>query len=435
MKRVLIITYYWPPSGGSGVQRWVKFAKYLPQEGWQPVVYTPENPELTTVDESLEAEIPPSVEVLRTPIREPYDMYRKLMGKKASGKEVTPISSGKKGLKQRLMLWIRANVFVPDPRISWVRPSVRFLKEYLKGHPVDLMITTGPPQSMHLIGLKLHRETGLPWVADFRDPWSRHYSLPYLPLTQRSLRKIRRMEQEVLDEASAVLTVTPFVQKEYAAQTRTPVAMITNGYDEEDFAADVTPDGYFNLTQTGYLAADGNPAVLWKVLGEMAGKDAAFREQLRIRLAGLVDKAVYDSLDREGLRPNLVDLGYCTHGTAIREQQAASVLLLPLRNAPEMRNILPGKVFEYMAAHRPVLGFGQPDGIQAQLLKETGAGVTCDWDDEAGVRTFVQKAWEQHLAGGVSAPRGEVSQYSRRNLTRQLAELLDKTTDSSLRSE
>ena len=435
MKRVLIITYYWPPSGGSGVQRWVKFAKYLPQEGWQPVVYTPENPELTTVDESLEAEIPPSVEVLRTPIREPYDMYRKLMGKKASGKEVTPISSGKKGLKQRLMLWIRANVFVPDPRISWVRPSVRFLKEYLKGHPVDLMITTGPPQSMHLIGLKLHRETGLPWVADFRDPWSRHYSLPYLPLTQRSLRKIRRMEQEVLDEASAVLTVTPFVQKEYAAQTRTPVAMITNGYDEEDFAADVTPDGYFNLTQTGYLAADGNPALLWKVLGEMAGKDAAFREQLRIRLAGLVDKAVYDSLDREGLRPNLVDLGYCTHGTAIREQQAASVLLLPLRNAPEMRNILPGKVFEYMAAHRPVLGFGQPDGIQAQLLKETGAGVTCDWDDEAGVRTFVQKAWEQHLAGGVSAPRGEVSQYSRRNLTRQLAELLDKTTDSSLRSE
>ena len=435
MKRVLIITYYWPPSGGSGVQRWVKFAKYLPEEGWQPVVYTPENPELTTVDESLEAEIPPSVEVLRTPIREPYDMYRKLMGKKASGKEVTPISSGKKGLKQRLMLWIRANLFVPDPRISWVRPSVRFLKEYLKGHPVDLMITTGPPQSMHLIGLKLHRETGLPWVADFRDPWSRHYSLPYLPLTQRSLRKIRRMEQEVLDEASAVLTVTPFVQKEYAAQTRTPVAMITNGYDEEDFAADVTPDGYFNLTQTGYLAADGNPAVLWKVLGEMAGKDAAFREQLRIRLAGLVDKAVYDSLDREGLRPNLVDLGYCTHGTAIREQQAASVLLLPLRNAPEMRNILPGKVFEYMAAHRPVLGFGQPDGIQAQLLNETGAGVTCDWEDEAGVRTFVQKAWEQHLAGGVSAPRGEVSQYSRRNLTRQLAELLDKTTDSSLRSE
>ena len=254
MKRVLVITYYWPPSGGSGVQRWVKFAKYLPQEGWQPVIYTPENPELTTVDTSLEAEVPASVEVLRTRITEPYDLYRKVMGKSAKQKEVTPITSGKKSLKQRIMLWVRANLFVPDPRVSWVRPSVRYLKDYLKEHPVDLMITTGPPQSMHLIGLRLHRETGLPWVADFRDPWSRHYTLPYLPLTGRSWRKIRRLEQEVLDEATAVLTVTPFVQEEYAAQTRTPVAMITNGYDEEDYAAEVTPDGHFNLTQTGYLA-------------------------------------------------------------------------------------------------------------------------------------------------------------------------------------
>ena len=429
MKRVLIITYYWPPSGGSGVQRWVKFAKYLPSEGWQPVVYTPENPELTTVDTSLEAEIPASVEVLRTPIVEPYGLYRKMMGKSASQKEVTPITSGKKGLKQRIMLWVRANLFVPDPRVSWVRPSVRYLKEYLKKHPVDLMITTGPPQSMHLIGLQLHRETGIPWVADFRDPWSRHYSLPYLPLSGRTWRKIRRLEQEVLDECSTVLTVTPFVQKEYAAQTRTPVAMITNGYDEEDFTADVTPDGFFNLTQTGYLAADGNPVVLWKVLGEMAGKDPAFREQLRIRLAGLVDRAVYDAIDREGLTPNLVDLGYCSHTTAIREQQAASVLLIPLRNAPEMRSILPGKVFEYMAARRPVLGFGQPDGVQAQILKETGAGITCDWEDEAGVRSFVQKAWEQHLAGGVPATRGDVARYSRRSLTHQLADLFDQIAE------
>ena len=429
MKRVLIITYYWPPSGGSGVQRWVKFAKYLPSEGWQPVVYTPENPDLTTVDTSLEAEIPASVEVLRTPIVEPYGLYRKMMGKSASRKEVTPITSGEKSLKQRIMLWVRANLFVPDPRVSWVRPSVRFLKDYLKKHPVDLMITTGPPQSMHLIGLQLHRDTGIPWVADFRDPWSRHYSLPYLPLSGRTWRKIRRLEQEVLDECSTVLTVTPFVQKEYEAQTRTPVAMITNGYDEEDFAADVTPDGFFNLTQTGYLAADGNPAVLWKALGEMAGKDPAFREQLRIRLAGLVDKAVYDAIDQEGLTPNLVDLGYCSHATAIREQQAASVLLIPLRNAPEMRSILPGKVFEYMAARRPVLGFGQPDGVQAQILKETGAGITCDWEDEAGVRSFVQKAWEQHLAGGVPATRGDVARYSRRSLTRQLSALLDQVAE------
>ena len=142
MKRVLVIAYYWPPSGGSGVQRWVKFAKYLPQEGWQPVIYTPENPEYTAIDHTLEAEIPHTVEIVRRPITEPYNLYRKLMGKGAStdmktltagaaGGAVTEISSGKKSFKQRLSLWIRGNLFVPDPRVGWVRPSVRFLKKYL----------------------------------------------------------------------------------------------------------------------------------------------------------------------------------------------------------------------------------------------------------------------------------------------------------------
>ncbi|MBQ2550007.1 MAG: glycosyl transferase family 1, partial [Bacteroidales bacterium] len=172
MKRVLIITYYWPPSGGSGVQRWVKFSKYLPSEGWQPVIYTPSNPEYTSVDRTLEAEISPQTEVIRRPITEPYGIYRRLMGKGSStdmktltagaaGGSVTPISSGRKSFKQRLSLWIRGNFFVPDPRIWWIRPSVRFLKKYLKEHPVDVIVTTGPPHSMHLIGEKLSKATGL----------------------------------------------------------------------------------------------------------------------------------------------------------------------------------------------------------------------------------------------------------------------------------
>ena len=184
MKRVLVITYYWPPSGGSGVQRWVKFAKYLPQEGWQPVIYTPENPEYTAIDHTLEAEIPHEAEIVRRPITEPYGIYRKLMGKGASTDmktltagaskgEVTEISSGKKTFKQRLSLWIRGNLFVPDPRVGWVRPSVRFLKQYLAEHPVDVIVTTGPPHSMHLIGQRLHKELGIPWIPDFRDPWTR----------------------------------------------------------------------------------------------------------------------------------------------------------------------------------------------------------------------------------------------------------------------
>ena len=442
MKRVLVITYYWPPSGGSGVQRWVKFAKYLPQEGWQPVIYTPENPEYTAVDHTLSAEIPHEAEIIRRPILEPYGVYRRLMGKGAStdmktltagaaGGAVTEISGGKKTFRQRLSLWIRGNLFVPDPRVGWVRPSVRFLKEYLAEHPVDVIVTTGPPHSMHLIGRALHRELGLPWIPDFRDPWSRMYYLKHLPMTGRTWRRLRAMEQSVLDECSAVLAVTPLVQEEFRAQTATPVEMITNGYDGGDFDQRVEPDGLFNVVHTGLLASDGNPLNLWKVLGAKAWADPEFRKALRLRFAGKVDREVYRAVEDAGLKDNIVDLGYCDHLTAVREQLAATVLILPLRNDPEYRPILPGKLFEYLASRRPVLGIGQTDGAMARVLEETGAGATVGWDDLKGTGAFIDRAWEQYRSGGVPSVGGDITRFSRRSLTRQLAALLDRVTNEN----
>lgn len=450
MKRVLIITYYWPPSGGSGVQRWVKFARYLPSEGWQPVVYVPENPSYDLLDETLAAEIPPEAEILRRRIREPYAAYRRLMGRGASTDmktltEVTPISSGRKSWKQRLSLWIRGNLFVPDPRVGWVRPSVRFLKKYLKEHPVDVIVTTGPPHSMHLIGRRLHAALGTPWIADFRDPWTKMYYLKHLGMTKHTWRRLERMEQAVLDECSSVLAVTPAVQADFRARTATPVAMITNGFDDADFGTpdQVGGDGKhpsggspsfhglsvesFTLTHTGLFASDGNPLTLWKVLGEMAAADPAFRESLRLRLCGKVDRDVLGTIAAAGLAANVVDLGYVDHATAVREQRAATLLLLPLRNDPQYKPILPGKLFEYLAARRPILGIGQEDGAMAAVLEETAAGTMCDWDNEAGMKRFLTEAWKAFREdGGVPATSGPVDRYSRRNLTRELAALLDK---------
>ena len=442
MKRVLVVTYYWPPSGGSGVQRWVKFAKYLPEEGWQPVIYTPENPEYTAIDHTLESEIPAAAEIIRRPITEPYNLYRKLMGKGAStdmktltagaaGGAVTEISSGKKSWKQRLSLWIRGNLFVPDPRVGWVKPSVRFLKEYLKEHPVDVIVTTGPPHSMHLIGQRLHKELGLPWIPDFRDPWTRMYYLKHLPMTRRTWRRLRDMEQSVLDDCSTVLAVTPLVQEEFQAQTKTPVAMITNGYDGGDFEQAVEPDGFFNVVHTGLFAADGNPLNLWKALGLKAWADADFKAALRLRLVGKVDREVYDAIAEAGLKDNVIDLGYRDHLTAVREQLAATVLVLPLRNDPEYRPILPGKLFEYLASRRPVLGIGQEDGAMARVLADTGAGVTAGWDNLEATRDFIDKAWEQFKAGGVPPVQGDIDRFSRRSLTRELAALLERVSNEN----
>ena len=432
MKRVLIITYYWPPSGGSGIQRWVKFAKYLPSEGWQPVIYTPENPELTAIDSSLAADIPEEAEIIRRHITEPYSLYRKLMGKGSSTDMktlVTPISStGRKTFRQRLSLFIRGNIFVPDPRVLWVRPSVRFLSKYLVEHPVDVIITTGPPQSMHLIGEELHRKTGIPWIPDFRDPWTKMYYLRHLGLTSLTWKILFNMEQDVLDQASKVLTVTPVVQEEYQTRTTTPVAMITNGYDEDDFKdKTVERDGYFNITHTGLLATDGNPSLLWSILGKKAASDGEFRDKLRIRLVGKVDAEVLSDMDAAGLSGNIVNLGYQDHEAAVREQLGASILILPLRDDPEYFRILPGKLFEYLASRRPILGIGQEDGAMARVIRDCGAGTVCDFRRGEGMSAFIDSAWDSFRSGNLDDTSGDVSRYSRRSLTHSLAELLEDT--------
>ncbi len=431
MKRVLIISYYWPPSGGSGVQRWVKFAKYLPAEGWQPVVYTPLNPELIAVDNTLEAEVPREAEVIKRKIIEPYAIYKLLLGKKDASQggsnEVNPVNAQKKTLMQRISMAVRGNLFIPDPRCLWIRPSVRFLKKYLKEHPVDIIVSTGPPQSMHLIGMKLARATGLPWIADFRDPWTRIFYFKRLSLSAWATRRHKKLEQQVLDNATAVIAVTPLVQKEFQEMTSTRVEMITNGYDETDFDdAVVERDGYFNLTHTGLFASDGNPETLWKVLAEKCSKDPEFRKSLRIRLVGKTDREVIQAIEAAGLAANLVDNGYQPHEVAVKEQKCATVLMLPLRKEPEYKATLPGKLFEYLASGNPILGIGQPDGAMASVVSEAGAGIAADWGDEKTIAGYIDLCWEKFKAGEPLAAAGDIERFSRRRLTARLAALMDE---------
>ena len=436
MKRLLIITYYWPPTGGSGVQRWVKFSKYLPEHGWQPVVYTPENPEQLARDESLLADIPACAEIIKTRILEPYSIYRRLTGGKG---EVNPVNAQKKNWRQRLSLWVRGNCFVPDPRIGWVLPSVRFLKKYLAEHPVDAVVTTGPPHSVHLIGRGLKRALGLHWIADFRDPWTEMFYYKHLDLGPAADRRHHRLEQSVLDEADTVISVSPPVAADFRAKTKTPVVLITNGFDEEDFAVPGvtgearTPSGVaaerqqdvkdieapvctsFKLVHTGLFAADGNPLNLWDALARRCEADPAFRARLEIRLAGKVDTAVTEAIRASGLGPNLVDLGYLPHDETVREQRAADILLLPLRREPEYAKVLPGKIFEYLAARRPVLGIGQPDSAAAAVLRDAGAGDMFDWEEQDALLAFLDAPHPQ---------TADIGKYTRRALTAQLTQIL-----------
>ena len=437
MKRVLIISYYWPPTGGSGVQRWVKFAKYLPSEGWEPVIYTPENPEQLAVDESLAAEIPETVEVVKTRIIEPYEMYKKMLRKSGHSKEaveVNPVNAQNKSFLQKVAMWVRGNLFRPDPRCLWIGPSVRFLKKYLKEHPVDLIVSTGPPQSMHMIGRRLALETGLPWIADFRDPWTKIFYFKHLSMTKATKKWHEKMEKKVLDDATCVVAVSPLVQQEFQAMTQTPVELITNGFDECDFhdkpfaMAAGGPDMPFTITHTGLFAADGNPTVLWDVLAEKCSSCPEFKKLLRINLIGKTDEQIIKAICDVGLEENLQDMGYQHHARAIDEQRKASLLILPLRKEPEYKAVLPGKLFEYLASWRPVLGIGQPDGAMSMILNNTKTGVVLDWEDRTSIERYIDMCWEKHLAGQLKVANTDISQFTRRNLTRRMAQLFDRVT-------
>ena len=439
MKRVLIISYYWPPTGGSGVQRWVKFAKYLPSEGWQPVIYTPENPEQLAIDESLAAEIPAEVEVIKTRIVEPYEIYKKLLRKSGHSKEaveVNPVNAQNKSFLQKVAMWVRGNLFRPDPRCMWIGPSVRFLKKYLKEHPVDLIVSTGPPQSMHLIGRRLALETGLPWIADFRDPWTKIFYFKHLSMTPGTERWHKKMEKKVLDDTSVVVAVSPLVQQEFQAMTSTRVELITNGFDECDFAAEPChkaeggSDNEFCVTHTGLFAADGNPTVLWEVLAEKCASDNAFRKALKIKLIGKTDDSILTALNEAGLSECVKNIGYLPHSEAVEQQRNASLLILPLRKEPEYKAVLPGKLFEYLASRRPVLGIGQKDGAMAMILNETKTGVVLDWEDREAIACHIDSCWEKHLARKLVTDGADISQFTRRSLTRRMAQLFDSLTHS-----
>lgn len=432
MKRVLIITYYWPPIGGSGVQRWVKFAKYLPSEGWQPVIYTPENPDLFSVDTSLLNDIPQEAEIIKTHILEPYGIYRKLTGSKGQIKvEANPGNGGKESFLKRVSMWVRGNLFMPDPRCFWINPSVRYLKKYLKEHPVDVIVSTGPPQSMHLIARKVSLATGIPWVADFRDPWTKIFYFKHLRLSRWAERKHHTLEQKVLDDATAIVAVSPLVQKDFAAMTKTPVHLVTNGYDESDYREPVETDGNFNIVHTGLLTADGNPVELWNILGEKCREDREFADRLRLTIAGKTDAKVLESISRAGLDYYLTDLGYIDHDKAVMLQRQASVLILPIREEPETKAILPGKLFEYLAARRPILGVGTREGAMATVLQETKAGKIFNWDDASDIREYVNGCWTDFLTGSLETEAADIERFSRRNTTRRMVELFEALRHSN----
>ncbi len=327
MKRALIVTYYWPPAGGPGVQRWLNFVKHLNDFDVEPIVYIPENPHYPIIDTAFSEKAPWDIEIIKRPIKEPYGWANLFLRKKTKRISSGIITENKPSFIERAMLYVRGNYFIPDARIGWVKPSVNFLENYLSQKPVDVIITTGPPHSMHLIGLQLKKKTGIKWIADFRDPWTSIHYHRSLHLTDSSAKKHKELEADVLNSVDSVIVTSPTTRKEFSKITESRIHIITNGYEIEAPII-AQPDDKFTLAHIGSLLSDRNPELLWEVLAELTYEREGFLSKLEIKLVGAVSDDVIRSLEKYGLKSNTNIVGYVNHSEAKQLQHNARVLLL-----------------------------------------------------------------------------------------------------------
>jgi len=435
-RKVLIVTYYWPPAGGPGVQRWLKFANYLPEFGISPVLYVPKDPNYPLVDERLTAEVSSKVEVIRYKIKDPTRWINKLIPGKNRALSRGMVNTKNPGIIERLMMWVRGHVFIPDPRVLWVRPSVDHLNKYLNTNPeINLIITTGPPHSVHLIGHQLQKSKTIKWIADFRDPWTEIYYHKSMNLSSWAHKKHLRLEQSVIESADLILTTSSTTADSFKQRTSRPVSVITNGFDKNDFRGIRTflkdeASSKFRITHVGTLMEARNPKVLWAAIKHLL-EQSNFAEDLEIVLVGQVAQGVIQNLRELGLEKYLVMSSYMAHEEAIKVMAEAEILILAERDETDAQHIIPGKLYEYLALEAPILAVGPPQSAVESILKDTQAGLVFTHSDINGIMTFISSVYCHFEASDPKTPRINRAKFERRELTANLAETINNLLESN----
>ncbi|SHJ67917.1 glycosyltransferase family 4 protein [Pseudozobellia thermophila] len=425
MKKVLIVTYYWPPAGGPGVQRWLKFVKYLRDFDIEPIVYIPENPHYPIEDPSLVKEVPKNISVHSRPVFEPYGFAKLLSSKKTRRISSGIIQNKNQSLVEKAMLWVRGNYFIPDARKFWVKPSVAYLSELLKTENITTLVTTGPPHSVHLIGRSLKKELNLTWFADFRDPWTSIGYHKKLKLSKAAQEKHKALEKAVLTEADHIITTSETTKREFRGLTDRPISVITNGYDT-GYAAEVDLDKNFTISHIGSLLTGRNPKNLWKALSRIASENAVFRADLQLEFMGVVSQDVMDSLYRYELGPYIKMRGYVSHAEAQRKQRQSQLLLLVEIDSEETKGILPGKLFEYIQAKRPILAMGPKEWEAGSIIAKTKSGKTFDYNSDSELTSAILAWYDAYKKNELVSTSVDIEVYSRRALTERLAHLINQ---------
>ena len=425
MKKVLIITYYWPPAGGPGVQRWLKFVKYLPEFNIKPIVYCPKNPAYPTFDHSLYSDLSDELTILKHPINEPVKVLNKFFKDKINNysKGIIP-KVNKQSLLDRFLIFIRGNFFVPDSRIFWVKPSVKYLSDYISNNQIDTIVTTGPPHSMHLIGMELKSKFKLKWFSDFRDPWTEIGYHNSLKLNSIVKNKHFKLEKAVLSKSDHIIVTSNRTKTLFSHYTTSPITVITNGFDTE-IKNKVILDENFTLTHVGFLSNDRNPQILWNVLSDLVNELKGFKEKFKLVLVGDTSPEILDSINLAGLSPYLKLIETVSHSEAIKYQNQSQLLLLLEANTIAASYIIPGKLFEYLIANRPIVAIGPEFSDIQSIISQTSTGKYFNYLEYEKLKSHILYLFSLYNKKSLKITANNIENYSRYNCTKQLSKILN----------
>ncbi len=424
MKKVLVISYYWPPAGGISVLRTLKIVKYLRNFGWEPIVYAPSNAHYPYTDVNNETEIPENVRVIRRPIVEPFKIFKFLSGRKKNQplNSIVQVRDREPSLIDKFGIWLRGNFFIPDARSLWIKPSVKFLVKFVKENPVDAIFTDGPPHTNTYIGNLLRKKTGIPWLSDYQDPWTQVDYYKMLRIGRRADRRHRKMEQECLNNANKITIASPTWKRDIESIGAKDVDVIYYGYDEEDFKElRKEKSTYFDIVHIGLLGIDRHPQEFLEVLSERK-----FAKPVRLLLAGQIDIKVKTMLNELEGSFEIEILGTLSRKEALQLATNADLLLLPLNKAENADGRLPGKLYEYLRTHNPILALGPTGGDAASIIKSTGTGICVEYEDKTGQEDLLKKLIQEK--NFFSPNREEIEKFSNFNQTKKIAKYLDQIT-------
>lgn len=429
---LLYISYYWPPSGGPGVQRGLKFCKYLPQSGVRPSVLTVDEKQASypVLDHTFASEVPEGTAVYRTATSEPFEYYKKLSGKKEIPYSGFANEEAKTGFLDKVFKFVRGNLFIPDARVGWNKHALKKAGELLKHGQLQVILTTSPPHSTQLIGLKLKERYKLPWIADLRDPWTNIHYYDQLYHTPIAKRIDRNYELQVLERADAVIVTSEDTKRLFlnkpAKINPDKIHVIPNGYDEDDFIYPSTPpQDEFLITYTGTITENYNIDVFLKVISQLRSVNSEIRYKLRF--VGKVSEGVKQRIKKAGLEGITEFVAHVPHTEAIKYLMESTMLLMAIADVPAVYSNVPGKLFEYLASNKPIICLGPVHSDTDRIIDECGAGRLFHYTAHELMLDhlmLMSKAWS--INPNLDLPYLNHAQFSRRELTEKLAKVVKR---------